>query len=195
MKKLLFVVILLFSIINVHAQSNFDNGFKSGFNNGYCYSNQASGTCYPPVPPIPPLPQLNESRDSYNDGYNRGFLYGQAQRKNDDNYSSKQSNVSSNPPKFNQYVPQSPIPSLTSEQRDAYYAAKARRDQEAAQAMGMLIEAVFTVNHESRAQRKARRELRKARRELRSDSDNHTNNKMQRKIDKLIRQSHIDSKF
>lgn len=195
MKLLLITIITLSFTIKIHSQSYFDKGFKSGFKNGYCYSNQASGTCYPPIPPIPPLPQLNESRDSYNDGYNRGFLYGQAQRKNDDNNSSRQSNASSNPPKFNQYVPQSPIPSLTSEQRDAYYAAKATRDQEVAQAMGMLIEAAFTVNHERRAQRKARRELRKARRELRSDSDNHTNSKMQRKIDKLIRQSHIDSKF
>lgn len=105
------IVMLVFNFI-AFGQSNFNIGFKKGFENGYCYSNNQSGYyCNPPVPPLPPLPQISESSNSYQDGYNRGFLYGQSQRRNDDNNSS--SNASSNPPKFNPYVSQIPVDAMT----------------------------------------------------------------------------------
>lgn len=193
--KLLLAIILLMCFNGkVLAQSNFDNGFKAGFKNGYCYSNQTSGTCYPPLPPSPPLPQINESSDSYKDGYNRGFLYGTAQRKDDDNHSSSSRTTSSNYPKFNQYVPQSPILSLTPDEREAYYAARARQDQETAVALGNLLESVFTVNPEKKARRETNRTQRRMNRALRFNLDKHAK-KMQKEIDKSIRKSHKDSKF
>lgn len=155
MKKLTLTLICFLTLnFAALAQSNFDRGFKSGFNNGYCYSNQSSVYCTPPLPPHPPLPQISERSDNYQDGYNRGFLYGTAQRRYDDNYSSRQKSTGSpNPPKFNPYVLQSPILSLTPAEREAYYAAKARQNQETAEAIGFLLEKIFTVTPEGRARR------------------------------------------
>lgn len=111
MKNLALTSLLILNFV-AFGQSNFNIGFKEGFKNGYCYSNNQSGYyCNPPVPPLPPLPQISESSNSYQDGYNRGFLYGQSQRRNDDNNSS--SNASSNPPKFNPYVSQIPVDAMT----------------------------------------------------------------------------------
>jgi hypothetical protein len=137
------------------AQSNFDLGFKAGFKSGYCYSTQSSYTCMPPLAPLPPFPQINESRDKYQDGYNRGFLFGTAQRRADDNYSSNQRSANPNPPKFNPYVTQNPIVNLTPEERSAYYAARARQDQATAEAIGFLLEQIFTSTPEGRARRAA----------------------------------------
>ena len=113
MKKFALTCLLILNFV-AFGQSNFDIGFKDGFKKGYCYSNnQSSYICTPPLPPLPPLPQINENRNSYQDGYNRGFLYGQARRTTDDNNSSNTNVNPNNPPKFNPYVPQSPILSLT----------------------------------------------------------------------------------
>jgi hypothetical protein len=106
---LLFLICFLTLNFVVSAQSNFDLGFKAGFKSGYCYSNQSSVSCIPPLAPIPPLPQISENRNNYQDGYNRGFLYGTAQREAVDNYSSSQRSTRPNPPKFSPYVPQLPV--------------------------------------------------------------------------------------
>jgi hypothetical protein len=113
MKSFYVLIVMLISNFVAFGQSNFNIGFKEGFKNGYCYSNNQSGYyCNPPLPPLPPLPQISERSNSYQDGYNRGFLYGQSQRRNDDNNSS--SNVNSNPPKFNPYVSQIPVDAMIS---------------------------------------------------------------------------------
>lgn len=157
MKKFALTSLLLLNLV-AFGQSNFDIGFKDGFKKGYCYSNnQSSYICTPPLPPLPPLPQINENRNSYQDGYNRGFLYGQARRTTDDNNSSNTNVNPNNPPKFNPYVPQSPILSLTPQERAAYYAAKARQEQEAAEALGALLDNIFTETPEGRARRAARK--------------------------------------
>jgi len=150
MKNFALTCLLILNVV-VFGQSNFDIGFKDGFKNGYCYSNKSSVYCSPPMAPIPPLPQINESRNSYQDGYNQGMWYGQARRNKDENNSS--SNVNSNPPKFNPYVPQSPILNLSPQQREDYYAAKARQNQQATQAIGYLLESIFTETPEGRARR------------------------------------------
>ena len=160
MKKILFYYLLILNFV-AFGQSNFDIGFKDGFKNGYCYSNNQSGyICTPPLPPLPPLPQINESRNSYKDGYNQGMWYGQNRRRTDDNNSSNTNVNPNNPPKFNPYVPQIPILNLTPQERAAYYAARARQQQEAAEALGYVLDEIFTVTPEGiarRAERKAKR--------------------------------------
>lgn len=106
MKNFVLNCLLVLNFV-AYGQSDFENGFESGFKNGYCYSNQSSVYCNTPIPPLAPLPQINESRYSFQDGYNRGFLYGQDRRKQDNNYSSI-NNVNSIPQKFSNYTPQNP---------------------------------------------------------------------------------------
>jgi len=157
MKNITLTCLLILNFV-AFGQSNFDIGFKEGFKNGYCYSNNQSGyICNPPLPPLPPLLQINEKRSSYQDGYNRGFLHGQDRRRTDDNNSSNTNVNPNNPPKFNPYVPQSPILSLTPQERAAYYAAKARQEQEAAEALGALLDNIFTETPEGRARRAERK--------------------------------------
>lgn len=110
MKKLTFTLICFIAVNFVaKGQQKFDIGFYDGFKNGYCYSNQSGYTCNPPAPPLSPLPQTNENRDSYQDGYNRGFLYGQARRSKDDNNTSNRNVQSYNNPQFSKYIPQNPV--------------------------------------------------------------------------------------
>lgn len=109
--KILTLTLICFLILNfsAFAQSNFDLGFKAGFKSGYCYSSQSSVYCTPPLTPLTPLPKISESSSNYQDGYNRGFLYGTDKRKADDNNYSSQRATITNPPKFSPYVPQLPI--------------------------------------------------------------------------------------
>ena len=69
------ITLFLFFLLNIsYAQSNFFNGFQSGFKNGYCHNQGIS--CISPIPPNAPLPTVNENINSYQDGYNRGFEIG-----------------------------------------------------------------------------------------------------------------------
>lgn len=75
MKKIfLLSLIFCFTASYIFAQTNFDNGFKEGYKNGYC-QDQGIG-CIKPIPPIAPIPTVDESSSSYQDGYNRGFQMG-----------------------------------------------------------------------------------------------------------------------
>lgn len=156
--KILYLTIIFILCFSnkILAQSNFDLGFKSGFINGYCYSNQSSSYCLPPFPPLPPMPQTNENVNSHLDGYNRGFLYGQAYRNKEDNNSS---NNKSDPNKttFTPYVSQSPITSMSNQERSNYYAARAKRDQDIAEGIASLLNEIFTVNPEKKAKRAKKR--------------------------------------
>ncbi|AGC77132.1 hypothetical protein LX97_01872 [Nonlabens dokdonensis] len=81
--NLVFSLILLTSFISI-AQSSFSNGYQTGYKKGHCY--QIYG-CIAPIPPISPLPTINESSNSYEDGYQRGFLDGKnSQKSNSDNF-------------------------------------------------------------------------------------------------------------
>ena len=68
MKKLLLV--LLFVPLVSFGQS-FGDGYEEGWKAGYCYD---KANCYSPVSPSPPSP--SSGRNSYQDGYNRGFAEG-----------------------------------------------------------------------------------------------------------------------
>ena len=91
MKKLLFLAIANLFFLYCTAQSNFQVGFADGYKKGYCFNDPF---CYPPYPPYAPYPTANESYNSYDDGYNRGFQMGlDAKRANGGNSSNGGSQI------------------------------------------------------------------------------------------------------
>jgi hypothetical protein len=193
-------LLLLFSTICItsYAQnSNFDKGFKVGFSKGYCYTSKATSNwyCNPPLPPIAPLPDyLRERSDSYDDGYNRGFLVGRARRDKDD-YKSTEPPASSSFPKFNPYVPQIPILRFSPEERELYYASRAAQQQAQAEALGKLLEMIFSPRELTETQKLNKRmaEQEKARRiGLRIDKLKNKNKEIEQK--KMKHQFEKDAK-
>lgn len=67
-------VLLVGSFIAV-ADDTYCDGYRNGYNAGYCYGERY---CLKPLRPLCPLPEIGK-RD-YMDGYNRGFLDGMAQK-------------------------------------------------------------------------------------------------------------------
>ena len=64
--------------------------------------------------------------------------------------------IAQSPPKFSPYIPENPIFYLTPEERAAYYAAKARREQQTAEALASgleLLASAFKVSPEVKYQR------------------------------------------
>ena len=81
------LIIFLFFNALIYSQTKFSQGFKDGYEKGYC---QDSGmSCIPPISPISPLPQVGESLDSYQDGYNRGFKMGMSAQSDKENNKSR----------------------------------------------------------------------------------------------------------
>lgn len=56
--------------------SDYCDGWEKGYPAGWCYPNSYS--CLPPLTPACPMPKF--MRDSYQDGYNDGFLRGRKDR-------------------------------------------------------------------------------------------------------------------
>jgi hypothetical protein len=78
MKRIIFAVvccIVLFASAEVFA-SAFCDGWEAGYIAGFCH-NQYGG-CLRPMVPFCPAPQLG--RDTFQDGYNLGFIAGQNAR-------------------------------------------------------------------------------------------------------------------
>jgi len=71
MKKLILISALFIS--SFAQASDWCIGFDEGFDAGYCY--QRGAFCLPPLPPICPLPTIYED-DTFEGGYNRGFVVG-----------------------------------------------------------------------------------------------------------------------
>lgn len=69
------VLLLILSLLSVlsYSQSNYDKGFKAGYEEGYCYNDFG---CISPIIPLTPMLNIGENNDSYQDGYNRGFKMG-----------------------------------------------------------------------------------------------------------------------
>lgn len=55
--------------------TDYCNGWEKGYKEGYCYQ---VDNCVAPSPPVCPTPLVNQ--DSYQDGYNRGFVKGKSDR-------------------------------------------------------------------------------------------------------------------
>jgi len=81
MKSLKFFLLLLILIsLTTYSQTNsYSDGWKVGYKAGYCYQNYG---CVAPVAPVSPIPRVG--KNTYQDGYNRGFTEGKS-----DNNSSK----------------------------------------------------------------------------------------------------------
>jgi hypothetical protein len=169
--------------------SQFEVGFKVGFKEGYCYtSNPNSGFfCTPPPPPLPPLPVYPESSAVWLDGYNRGFQTGNSKRYQDDYKINTPPQTNFNPPKFNPYVPQNPILLLTPEERDLYYRNKALKEQAQVEALGALLEAIFTPRPKT-TEEKLRDEMEEAKIKLKMEQE-----KIERAIRKEARRLVIGS--
>jgi len=78
MKKLIFIlnICMFLMVIMFHTTSDYCDGWKEGYKQGYCYEVQ---NCITPIIPICPIAKVNQS--SYEDGYNRGFLAGKNNKK------------------------------------------------------------------------------------------------------------------
>ena len=66
-----FVVIAALLSSLVSGGSPYCEGFEEGYKGGYCYRKYS---CIAPITPICPIARIGE--DTYQDGYNRGFLAG-----------------------------------------------------------------------------------------------------------------------
>ena len=70
MRNSITLIFLLFTSTFVFAQT-FEDGYKKGYGEGYCYGQTY---CTPPLSRLPPMPSLGQ--DTFTDGYNLGFLEG-----------------------------------------------------------------------------------------------------------------------
>jgi hypothetical protein len=69
--KAVSTIIFVFAVVYSFG-SGFCEGWEDGYASGYCYGKGYS--CLRPLAPLCPLPRLGE--DTYQGGYNRGFLAG-----------------------------------------------------------------------------------------------------------------------
>lgn len=70
MKKLFFILLFVPAIVMGY-QDQFCDGYEAGYKAGWCYGKYS---CLEPLTPLCPLARLGE--DSFEGGYNRGFLDG-----------------------------------------------------------------------------------------------------------------------
>jgi len=89
-KYIILSILLLFVSNTIFAQTNYTNGFNTGYKKGYC-QDQGIG-CIEPIPPIAPIPKIGESSNNYTDGYNRGFQMGLSAQKSNNSSSSNTTN-------------------------------------------------------------------------------------------------------
>ena len=67
------IILFVSALFEANAQSGytFCDGWKAGYEAGYCYNDYY---CIPPIAPLCPLPHVG--MNTYEHGYNRGFLLG-----------------------------------------------------------------------------------------------------------------------
>lgn len=69
--KTIFTLLIFLLVTTTYSQTEFCNGWKEGFKEGYCY-----GTYGCTAPVTPPCPVPNIGNDNYKGGYNQGFVAG-----------------------------------------------------------------------------------------------------------------------
>lgn len=106
MKRATLLLVILLTVTSVFGQTNYINGFNTGYKKGYC-QDQGIG-CIPPIPPIAPISKIGESSDSYTDGYNRGFQMGlnarQSIESSNSNVSYERTRYKTSDPEFLDYM-------------------------------------------------------------------------------------------
>ncbi len=65
-------IILSLMIFSAFTTDEFCDGWEFGYEQGWCYDQV--GECITPILPLCPIPEIY--RDTYQDGYNRGFIKG-----------------------------------------------------------------------------------------------------------------------
>ncbi len=79
MKTLIYYLIFLGGILvfskTIIYESDYCEGWKEGYQEGWCYQRQ---NCIAPIAPVCPIPLVGET--TRKDGYNRGFSQGKKDR-------------------------------------------------------------------------------------------------------------------
>jgi|TARA_R110000772_G_C13213858_1_gene431192 hypothetical protein len=70
-----FVSIKNLKVESVYTEATYCDGWKAGYEQGWCYE---IPNCIKPIVPICPIAKVNQNR--YVDGYNRGFIKGRSNR-------------------------------------------------------------------------------------------------------------------
>jgi len=73
-EKIMIILTFLMSFV-VYSQTNYSKGWEKGYKAGYCYQDYG---CTSPIPPVSPVPMAG--KDTYQDGYNRGFVRGKSDK-------------------------------------------------------------------------------------------------------------------
>lgn len=71
MKRFIILTCSILLFASIAWGSAYCEGWANGYKGGYCYRQFA---CMSPIPPMCPFPGFGEN--TYQDGYNRGFLAG-----------------------------------------------------------------------------------------------------------------------
>ena len=105
-KVILIILVNLFSnvCLSQDPYQQFSDGYRAGFKEGYCYNKGVSEVCNLPLTVLIPFPKLNEP-NTYNQGYNRGFLFSLGMKRLNSNNSS---NLNYN--NINNYTPPEYVP-------------------------------------------------------------------------------------
>lgn len=102
--NLILFILVLTSKLSYSQETNFSKGYQKGYREGYCYKDKLN--CVGVIPPLTPLSDISEGRDSYQDGYNRGFIDGQNQKKVDNSQNTiPNSSYGRRPADYGQYTP------------------------------------------------------------------------------------------
>lgn len=76
MKKLITIILIVCTSFAFKSDTDFCNGWKSGYVEGWCYNDP---NCLKPIVPVCPVPLINQKE--YKHGYNRGFVTGKKDRR------------------------------------------------------------------------------------------------------------------
>jgi len=74
-----YIIILSIFFLSFSQDADWCKGFRSGYQDGWCYQDPY---CFEPIPPLCPLPTIYDEYN-YRGGYNKGFLQGVRDREDE----------------------------------------------------------------------------------------------------------------